>query len=762
MIKIQMNRIKLYCKVLCVFLLCVLSIGILLCACDVSPLDDAENSKNGQQDIESVNNPTEICIMGGDEDYVIVFPEKASDAIKSSVKQMAVLMKDNTGKAVEFHSDKITSNAEVSREILIGLTNRDESIGLVESVDAPGYVVSFVGDKLVILGSDDNYIQKAIDDLSRVWGVSGGAITVMSDLCLSLDDSANAYPMVNADGLFAFKIISSSKDEYSMALAQELASDIEAIMGSAAVVRVDSTVEAGDYEILIGETNRSLSKKAYEDISLFEYRILTEGTQIAIAAKTTDGYKKAVESVRNMFLLQIQNTYIGSPMLPKEINTYSFINERLKDFNGMPSGKLTGIYFTGDSYVCYHENTSLSDVENYIQSLVNDGYTLKKNYSLGENTYSLLSRNDATVYVSYLPMLNATRVYVEPMGTGVYPEADKAQTVSEPIATPAIWQLEVDTYDARANGGMSYVMQLEDGTFIVVDGGYRKRYERFTEDATNIYNLLMENKPASHEKPIIAGWFITHLHDDHYSAMVRFSELYANDVVVKAFYYNFPTANIENGDKSITFDNTKPIITAMNAFSGAVQYNKLHSGMTIGFAGAEISIICTFEDVHPTVITDINDTSTVFRVTLGGQRIMFLADASAAESMVMEQTIPASELKSDIVQFSHHGYDGASATIYRLIEAHTVLMPINIISFQPSYGKTVNMFKNIYEANIDANKYIFSAEHVKKFVVAGAGTTKLLLPYTPSGEKLLDFNKYYNDNLQSYRDKYYDGKDPEY
>ena len=75
---------------------------------------------------------------------------------------------------------------------------------------------------------------------------------------------------------------------------------------------------------------------------------------------------------------------------------------------------------------------------------------------------------------------------------------------------------------------------------------------------------------------------------------------------------------------------------------------------------------------------------------------------------------------------------------------------------------TVNMFKKIYDAKIDANRYIFSAEHVKKFVVSGAGTTKLLLPYTPSGDRLLDFDRYYNDNLQAYRDEYYGGKDPEY
>ena len=88
---------------------------------------------------------------------------------------------------------------------------------------------------------------------------------------------------------------------------------------------------------------------------------------------------------------------------------------------------------------------------------------------------------------------------------------------------------------------MSYVLQLSDGKFIVVDGGYDTK-----EDAASIYKILTENKPANHEQPIIAGWFITHLHIDHIGALRNFTNRYKDKVKVEGFYYNFPYVTISD------------------------------------------------------------------------------------------------------------------------------------------------------------------------------------------------------------------------
>ena len=114
--------------------------------------------------------------------------------------------------------------------------------------------------------------------------------------------------------------------------------------------------------------------------------------------------------------------------------------------------------------------------------------------------------------------------------------------------------------------------------------------------------------------------------------------------------------------------------------------------MTLGFAGATVDVLCTHEDVYPMSFVDGNDTSTVLRVNIAGQRILFLGDARDGESVTMLNTIPTAELKMDIVQFSHHGYEGCSDVFYKVVGAPVVLWPMNIIGYQS--GTYAPIFRN--------------------------------------------------------------------
>ena len=51
---------------------------------------------------------------------------------------------------------------------------------------------------------------------------------------------------------------------------------------------------------------------------------------------------------------------------------------------------------------------------------------------------------------------------------------------------------------------------------------------------------------------------------------------------------------------------------------------------------------------------------------------------------------------------------------------------------------------------------------MKKIIVAGQGTVKLELPYTPTGDRIIDYNAYYAANEQAYLDEYYNGQNPGY
>ena len=90
---------------------------------------------------------------------------------------------------------------------------------------------------------------------------------------------------------------------------------------------------------------------------------------------------------------------------------------------------------------------------------------------------------------------------------------------------------------------------------------------------------------------MITAWFITHLHNDHYGCLLKFAELYRDSVDVKGFYYNFAKTAI------VSVSVLPKVTAAMSRWKDAVQYNKLHTGMHIPFAGAEAAVICTHEDI---------------------------------------------------------------------------------------------------------------------------------------------------------------------
>ena len=112
-------------------------------------------------------------------------------------------------------------------------------------------------------------------------------------------------------------------------------------------------------------------------------------------------------------------------------------------------------------------------------------------------------------------------------------------------------------------------------------------------------------------------------------------------------------------------------------------YGNLHTGLGFTVAGIRVDVLYTQEDLLPTLTDDLNETSTVIRVTAGGQRILFLADMGKLTADRMLADLPASELKSDIVQVAHHGYEGASLKFYQTVNPETLLWPMNIVGRRP-------------------------------------------------------------------------------
>ncbi len=292
------------------------------------------------------------------------------------------------------------------------------------------------------------------------------------------------------------------------------------------------------------------------------------------------------------------------------------------------------------------------------------------------------------------------------------PGMDPAQT----LAATELYQLPAKY--PRASGdyyqNMSYVVKTRQGKIIVIDGGYK------TDDHDPKYLYSFLQKVTGKSVPHVDAWFFTHNHNDHYGAFLGIANLYPNGITVDTIYHRLPTAN----EITTYFSGDKPTdrVTALNyipnaakklknAEGGAVKIVTLSSLISGGcnsmldFDEVHIDVLMTCEDVFrecdtdttkysgtlansatpafsnktlkQLVSTNFNESSCVFRMTVPGKSILITGDAAFACGVVLQKYHKAGvfNLKSDVVQVSHHGQHGLQKAVYALVDADVALWP---------------------------------------------------------------------------------------
>ena len=127
-----------------------------------------------------------------------------------------------------------------------------------------------------------------------------------------------------------------------------------------------------------------------------------------------------------------------------------------------------------------------------------------------------------------------------------------------------------------------------------------------------------------------------------------------------------------------------------------------------------MEILYTYDDFLPGELPYHNTSSLVFRISMGGQTVMVLGDAYTLSNNIMSKMY-GNYLKSDIVQVTHHGYQGGTVQVYNLINAPTAIWP----------GGKQN-FPNLSERTENAHVVQMSRD----LYVAGSDVITLTLPYT--------------------------------
>ena len=214
-----------------------------------------------------------------------------------------------------------------------------------------------------------------------------------------------------------------------------------------------------------------------------------------------------------------------------------------------------------------------------------------------------------------------------------------------------------------ADCGMVYLIRLSDGRFVLIDSGLGEY-----EETAHLLELIREQNVLP-GKPVIAAWFITHRHSDHFRGFEQFMDRCADEVALERLIYNWPAENmIRTASPSGEFDRIAASLPAGTVITA-------HAGQQFRFADAVFDVLFACEDLYPSFIKNLNDTSTVVRMTLGAHRVMWMGDAQHQCADLLCARYTAEDLAADVLQVAHHGYWGGSAELYRRVDPAILLWP---------------------------------------------------------------------------------------
>ena len=354
-----------------------------------------------------------------------------------------------------------------------------------------------------------------------------------------------------------------------------------------------------------------------------------------------------------------------------------------------------------------------ADFEALIDELAGKGMTVAQRHTIGENNFATLRSDDGDVAVSYFNFNHTICLVTDELCDG-----KKAPTLTpasyEKLTTPKLAFIGLDYSNPEKDGnGMSYVLTLADGSFIVYDGGY-------AEDAAVLLDYLDKNNVRS-EKPRIAAWVLTHSHGDHYWALKYIADNCPDRVTVEEFVMNPRFSRYEFEQYEGWLGEVFPR-DVLPKFEGAVIV-KPHAGQKLYYRDAELEILHTQEEMLPNQFRWMNEISLITRVYLGGQRILFPADGEIGTDVSLP-VMYGDALESEFIQQPHHGFSGGSYTLYDLVRPMVCMFTCNQVKFDKYTAPTYGGGKNAYLVEISKETY-----H------AGMGTTVFELPYTPKADK---------------------------
>ena len=364
----------------------------------------------------------------------------------------------------------------------------------------------------------------------------------------------------------------------------------------------------------------------------------------------------------------IKDKELDEKAIANSVNIASYNGTAFKVFNkDMGNG----------SYMNVAENTTTQQFSKFLAGLLESGAGYYTSNKIGANFFVTMVTKTQIINAMFYKATREVRVVVDDRAKFDLPGL-ASENVYARLGRASLTMVAIE--ETGWPGGMGFVYELSDGSFIIIDGGYSNRNEttgKTTKSSANWLTKTLKKLAKDPENITIAAWVITHPHEDHYGAFIEMAESAEclEDIKIEMVIYNNPAAEY--------LASTKTTIAAQWIDAAIVKWNpdkivKSHPGQVFHLRDAVITVYGSPDIVVPqdVEITNVNNLNTVTMVDYHGKRGLYLGDAQEIQNPIMSE-LYNKEFKADILQLAHHGYGNTAAKdVYRYADPSIVLWPV--------------------------------------------------------------------------------------
>lgn len=569
------------------------------------------------------------------------------------------------GYEVQITTDPAAQNAG-NYEIYLADVNCEMTNSLLQELGGPGWAIQKKGNKLCVAATNNTFLETAMEQLLSVGFATENPFANAQDAIVNYQDLL----MLCKDGKLNVKLTSNPSDSGVAAALTALKKKLINMSGDE-----KASFDSGEVTVELLKISNG-SGVAYNS-----YSIVPVENKILILSQTDKGLLKGVDVFYGWLrdLSDFNNT--KNIIYPRSLALDAAIDPELPMLPALPGALLYDADLSGSSYTLALEGSAKSVFDAYVAQIEAEGYRLasekKQDYSYIADDTTNYSADDASknqkanYYRTYINDSHMVHMYycegngnIRVIGANIdsYESYLAAQQPEQGNSQSLFAMLDIGGQNATNSSwvygqGLSLVYKLNDGRFIVVDGGQWQDEDTVSSEVTRLYNWMLEH--SDNGKVVIAAWLFTHNHSDHINIAWRFELMYGTVAEIQSFMYNFPTMeyvlSVPGNNLNVEYYSIR--YPRMESLLSRYDNIVVHSGMTYQFANATIEILYTHEDYYPRLIKSFNNSNTVYKITIDGVSFLVAGDLEEpGQKHCITQT--GDWLDSDYIQLTHHAYNG--------------------------------------------------------------------------------------------------------